>query len=762
MEESEQNRLASSVDNRDETDVKLNRLLRVSCFYGTPPNEHRSRQQSRARSFQTPVSQTALRSSLQKHLQGSEISAGGGRRDELRVNDVRILFSCRQMPLNPRIDPVNVVDLDSSDDEDGNVVTPSSSSAGTPSSGRAGAPPSLWVSHQLTASTPATAGESRCFWRAGACDVVSAPAATTAGGSRLIYSTTSNCGLTHSYPSVVPYSSYDIMHCPLDTGVPSMYCLGIISGFLLHAAIAELLDNAVDETPVKGKTMRLNGVKVDDALRGWAEPGYDALHANIIICNGATFIKVDRIYNKRDNSPDRIFLADDGGGMDPESIRKCVSLGYSSKKTNTTIGQCKRNGAKAHYADGNGFKTSTMRLGADVIVFSRKLSGSRATQSIGLLSYTFLRRTGQDDIIVPMVDFDIVNGRAQPIIYSSQEDWIDNFKIILEWSPFSSKEELMLQFEDIESHGTKIIVFNLWLNDDGVYELDFDEEEEGHPNKDIRLRDEANLISMSKSPEAKMQSHISYYIRYSLRAYTSVLYLRKFTNFCIILRGKPVEQRNIADELKFSKVIAYKPLARVASKEVLLKKPLVSRIHVAELQESYPHFLSHSGEPFMKVPAGERVLWSELPTDQHMIGHAAASGIEHNSSSQSMHGQNTSNLAYTPVSFVRNGHQDSVESSYIHGHIQQSMMRTTEFGEGFSEETAPGAISGPALVDKICNENIQLFLRCEEHRQKESALKETIENLESELAEARRRCSQLASNVEQRKKTVVDSLTSPQ
>lgn len=28
----------------------------------------------------------------------------------------------------------------------------------------------------------------------------------------------------------------------------------------------------------------------------------------------------------------------------------------------------------------------------------------RATQSVGLLSYTFLRKTGQDDVIVPMVD----------------------------------------------------------------------------------------------------------------------------------------------------------------------------------------------------------------------------------------------------------------------------------------------------------------------------------------------------------------------
>lgn len=35
-----------------------------------------------------------------------------------------------------------------------------------------------------------------------------------------------------------------------------------------------------------------------------------------------------------------MFCTDDGGGMDPESIRKCMSLGYSSKKSNTTIGQC--------------------------------------------------------------------------------------------------------------------------------------------------------------------------------------------------------------------------------------------------------------------------------------------------------------------------------------------------------------------------------------------------------------------------------------
>ncbi|KVG42316.1 Oligopeptide transporter OPT superfamily [Cynara cardunculus var. scolymus] len=75
------------------------------------------------------------------------------------------------------------------------------------------------------------------------------------------------------------------------------------------------------------------------------------------INNGATFVKVDRIYSKRDNSSALLFLGtvfdvfhfqidgynislDDGGGKDPEGIWKCMSLGYSTKKTNSTIGQC--------------------------------------------------------------------------------------------------------------------------------------------------------------------------------------------------------------------------------------------------------------------------------------------------------------------------------------------------------------------------------------------------------------------------------------
>lgn len=36
----------------------------------------------------------------------------------------------------------------------------------------------------------------------------------------------------------------------------------------------------------------------------------------------------------------------------------------------------------------------------------------------------------------------------------------------------------MCQFEDIGSHGTKVILYNLWLNDEGIYELSFDDDDE--------------------------------------------------------------------------------------------------------------------------------------------------------------------------------------------------------------------------------------------------------------------------------------------
>ncbi|GFY83125.1 histidine kinase-, DNA gyrase B-, and HSP90-like ATPase family protein [Actinidia rufa] len=67
--------------------------------------------------------------------------------------------------------------------------------------------------------------------------------------------------------------------------------------------IAELLDNAIDE-----------------------------------IRNGATFVAIDKTTNPRDGNP-ALLIQDDGAGMDPETIRRCMSFGFSDKKMKSSIGQ---------------------------------------------------------------------------------------------------------------------------------------------------------------------------------------------------------------------------------------------------------------------------------------------------------------------------------------------------------------------------------------------------------------------------------------
>ncbi|XWS33815.1 hypothetical protein CRYUN_Cryun22dG0115200 [Craigia yunnanensis] len=512
-------------------------------------------------------------------------------------------------------------------------------------------------------------------------------------------------------------------------------------------AIAELMDNAVDE-----------------------------------IRHGATFIKVDKIDVVKDNSPALLFQ-DDGGGMSPELIRKCMSLGYSSKKSNTTIGQY-----------GNGFKTSTMRLGADVIVFSRTTSASKATQSVGLLSYTFLRRTGQDDVIVPMIDFDISGHWTEPIIYSSQDDWSSNLKTILEWSPFSSKEELMLQFDDIGAHGTKIVIYNLWLNDEGIYELAFDDDDE-----DIRLRDEAlHGAKKLRKKMVELQSHISYRIRYSLRAYASMLYLRKFNNFQIILRGKPVQQFNIADELKYPKVVTYKPQVAAGPKECSVATTIgfikeapsfgVSGFNVYHKNRLIRPFWKVTGDGSSKgngvvgvleadfiEPAHDKQdferssLFVRLETKLkqmvmdywknhcHLVGYQPLGSTAHNVQKRGpvqppgVHAAN-----------MKKHYQHNSSSNLQAEGDDQSIFRIPANGKQDLRDEQPGldvpneVMSeddlGSISVDQLCEENILLFRRCEEHGQKEAELKQTIEELEKELEDMRKKCALLSSHLEAKRK----------
>nr|XP_043635814.1 protein MICRORCHIDIA 6-like isoform X2 [Erigeron canadensis] len=273
----------------------------------------------------------------------------------------------------------------------------------------------------------------------------------------------------------------------------------------VFGAVAELIDNAVDE-----------------------------------IQYGATYVYIDKTSNPR-NGTSALLIQDDGNGMDPQAMRRCLSFGFSDKSSISTIGKY-----------GNGFKTSSMRLGADVIVFSRSVIGRKMTQSIGLLSYTFLTREGYDRIVVPMVHYEL-NYVTGSFDFLQSDNFNLNLSMLLQWSPYSTQEKLLEQFEDIGPHGTKVIVYNLWLDKDGTMELDFDSEPE-----DIRItRDALGKMKDGTRQEAS-ERHIANQLRYSLRAYLSILYLKLPETFAIVLRGKTVLYHNVATDLKYPEYIMYR------------------------------------------------------------------------------------------------------------------------------------------------------------------------------------------------------------
>lgn len=302
----------------------------------------------------------------------------------------------------------------------------------------------------------------------------------------------------------------------------------------------------MDHVRVHPKFLHSNATSHKWALGAFAELLDNALDE---VCNGATYVNIDMLPNKKDGTPMLLF-EDNGGGMDPDKLRQCMSLGYSAKsKLANTIGQY-----------GNGFKTSTMRLGADVIVFSRcpGKDGRSHTQSIGLLSYTFLRSTGKEDIVVPILDYERKDGEWEKIIRSSADDWNRNVDTIVQWSPFVNEAQLLQQFYMLKGRGTRIFVYNLWEDDQGQLELDFDSDPHDIQIRGVN-RDEKNIKMAQGFPNSK---HFLTY-RHSLRSYVSILYLRLPPNFRIILRGIDVEHHNIVNDMMMTQEVTYRPQGSV-------------------------------------------------------------------------------------------------------------------------------------------------------------------------------------------------------
>ncbi|CAH2072876.1 unnamed protein product [Thlaspi arvense] len=300
-------------------------------------------------------------------------------------------------------------------------------------------------------------------------------------------------------------------------------------------ALAELLDNSLDE-----------------------------------VCNGATYVHVDSTTNDKDGKSSILIVEDNGGGMNPNRFRECLSLGYSRKRNMAnTVGQY-----------GNGFKTSTMRLGADAIVFSRcrGTNGNNATQSVGMLSYTYLYETRKCEAVVPTVDFEFVGNEWKPITYNSTDEWLDNIDTIEKWSPYLSQQDLFNQFDSLKEQGTRIVIYNLWEDDERKLELDFDTD----PH-DIQLRganrDEKNIDMAKTYPNSR---HFLTY-RHSLRSYASILYLRLPPNFKIILRGKDVEHHSLLDDMMMTDDITYRP---VRSPECSQEDDLVATLKIGFVKDA--------------------------------------------------------------------------------------------------------------------------------------------------------------------------------
>ncbi|VFQ92863.1 unnamed protein product [Cuscuta campestris] len=304
----------------------------------------------------------------------------------------------------------------------------------------------------------------------------------------------------------------------------------------------ESSSGGMDRVRVHPKFLHSNATSHKWVLGAFAELLDNSLDE---VINGATYVNIDMVKSRKDGSR-MLMVEDNGGGMDPDKIRQCMSLGYSVKsKIADTIGQY-----------GNGFKTSTMRLGADVIVFSRcpGSHGKRPTQSIGLLSYTFLRSTGMEDIIVPMLDYESKGKEWSPIIRSSAEDWNRNVENIVRWSPFSSEADLLKQFNQMKEQGTRVVIYNLWEDDQGLLELDFDADPHDIQIRGVN-RDDKSIQMAKQYPNSR---HFLTY-RHSLRSYTSILYLRVPSTFRIILRGKDVHHHNIVNDMMMTQEVTYRP-----------------------------------------------------------------------------------------------------------------------------------------------------------------------------------------------------------
>ncbi|KAF4075187.1 hypothetical protein AMELA_G00231580 [Ameiurus melas] len=225
---------------------------------------------------------------------------------------------------------------------------------------------------------------------------------------------------------------------------------------------------------------------------------------------------------------DCLSFMDNGTGMTRAKLHKMLSFGYSDKKA-----------VKDHVpvgVYGNGFKSGSMRLGKDAIVFTK----TRNSMSVGLLSQSYLQAIKAQQIMVPILTFRR-DGQNLP-------ENAANLDAILRHSLFNTEKELFTELRAIRTAGptgTRIIIWNLRVTTSGDTEFNFDVDK-----YDIQIRANAS----EKTRECRAMTPES---DYSLRAYCSILYLKP--RMQINIRGQRVKTQLISKSLAYIANDNYRP-----------------------------------------------------------------------------------------------------------------------------------------------------------------------------------------------------------
>nr|XP_020500949.1 MORC family CW-type zinc finger protein 3-like [Labrus bergylta] len=232
-------------------------------------------------------------------------------------------------------------------------------------------------------------------------------------------------------------------------------------------------------------------------------------------------------------------FTDNGSGMTPNKLHKMLSFGFTEKGSGKASQQ-------AIGVYGNGFKSGSMRLGRDALIFTK----NGGCQTVGMLSQTYLENIKAQAVIVPIVPF---NQQTKSLVVT--EDSEASLAAILQNSIISSQEQMHAHFDSIPSKkGTKILIWNIRRAKDGNPEIDFETDENDFRLPEIQIEELKKGLRSSGSLRAEQNIPD---MHYSLRAYLTILYLKPRTQ--IILRGKKILAKLVSKRLMNIEYDVYKP-----------------------------------------------------------------------------------------------------------------------------------------------------------------------------------------------------------